>query len=458
MTATLQRPAPVAVRFPSLDDRRRARRRRRRNVALVAAAVVVLALGATAVGVTRARSAASTGYRTGSVERHDVTSSVANVATIEPIAQASVSFPTSGTVATVAVKVGDTVTAGQTLATIDPTALDAKVTDAEAALTRARLRLTEAETASTTASTTTTASITTGGRSTSGASGGAAPSGSSAGSAPSGSSSTGSASSAIEASQAVTEAEQALAVAQQARAQATLVAPIAGRVEAVTLTIGQSVSSGSTSDRIVIAGSDELEAVTSVTVDQVPKVKVGAIVTVVPDGGRTALTGQVREVAVAPTTSSTGTSTYRVVIGFDPPVTDLGNGSTATATIATGSATDVVVVPTSAVTRNGTLATVAVVDGETIATTRVQVGVVGEQWTEITSGLQVGQTVALADLGQALPSSATDAANANRRGVGGGGQGFPGGGQGFPGGGQGFPGGGQGFPVGGPPSGGGPGR
>ena len=446
MTATVERPAPVAVRFPSLEDRRRARRHRRRNVALAAAAVVVLALGATAVGVTRARTAGATGYRTSAVERHDVTSSITNVATIEPTAQAAVAFPASGTVATVSVKVGDTVTAGQQLATIDPSSLDAKVTAAEAVLTKAQLRLTEAETASTTASTTTTV---TGGGSTSGASGGAAPSGSSAGSAPSGSSSTGSASSVTEATQAVTEAEQALAVARQARAQATLVAPIAGRVEAVTLTIGQSVSSGSTSDRIVIAGSDELEAVTSVTVDQVPKVKVGAIVTVVPDGGRTALTGQVREVAVAPTTSSTGTSTYRVVIGFDPPVTDLGNGSTATATIATGSATDVVVVPTSAVTRNGTLATVAVVDGETIATTRVQVGVVGEQWTEITSGLQVGQTVALADLGQALPSSATDAANANRRGVGGA-NGFPGGGgpPSFVGGG------GNGFPGGGPPSGG----
>lgn len=401
MTVTVERPAPVAVRFPSLEDRRRARRHRRRNVALVAAAVVVLALAATAVGVTRARTAGATGYRTSAVERHDVTSSITNVATIEPTAQAAVAFPTSGTVATVSVKVGDTVTAGQQLATIDPSSLDAKVTAAEAVLTKAQLRLTEAGEGGT------------------------------------------------QATQAVTEAEQALAVAQQARAQATLTAPIAGRVEAVTLTVGQSVSSGSTSDRIVIAGSNELEAVTTVTVDQVPKVKVGAAATVVPDGGRTALAGTVREVAVAPTTSTSGASAYRVVIGFDPPVTDLGNGSTGTATIVTGTAHDAVVVPTSAVTRNGTLSTVAVVDGEQVTTTRVQVGVIGAEWTEITSGVQVGQTVALADLGQALPSSATDAANANRRGVGGA-NGFPGGGgpPSFVGGG------GNGFPGGGPPSGG----
>jgi HlyD family secretion protein len=39
----------------------------------------------------------------------------------------------------------------------------------------------------------------------------------------------------------------------------------------------------------------------------------------------------------------------------------------------------------------------------------VQTGAVGEAWTEITDGLEVGQTVVLADLDAPLPSSATNA-------------------------------------------------
>jgi hypothetical protein len=49
-------------------------------------------------------------------------------------------------------------------------------------------------------------------------------------------------------------------------------------------------------------------------------------------------------------------------------------------------------------------------DGAPTATD-VEVGAVGATWTEVTSGLEEGDEVILADLDEPLPSSATDSAN-----------------------------------------------
>jgi macrolide-specific efflux system membrane fusion protein len=61
------------------------------------------------------------------------------------------------------------------------------------------------------------------------------------------------------------------------------------------------------------------------------------------------------------------------------------------------------------VTTDGTRHTVGVVSGGTTTTTTVQVGVVGDTWTEIKRGVRAGEIVALADLAEALPGSATTA-------------------------------------------------
>jgi trimeric autotransporter adhesin len=126
-------------------------------------------------------------------------------------------------------------------------------------------------------------------------------------------------------------------------------------------------------------------------------------------------------IAAAPiaTTSTTAATTYRVIIGFTPPPTDLGIGSTASVTIVTGSVSAVLAVPTSAVTTAGTRHTVAVPSDDSTKEVTVEVGVVGDQWTQITSGLTLGQAVVLANLDDPLPGSATTAATgtANRQGV-----------------------------------------
>ena len=66
---------------------------------------------------------------------------VAASAEIVPLRTAQLSYPAVGRVKTVDVKVGDTVTAGQTLVTFDTTLLEARVREAEANLSIAQIQL-----------------------------------------------------------------------------------------------------------------------------------------------------------------------------------------------------------------------------------------------------------------------------------------------------------------------------
>ena len=105
----------------------------------VPAAVVVLLVGG--VFGTRAFASGSGGpaYRLGTVTRGAVDQTLTLSGTVRKASQATSSFRVSGTVKTVPVGIGDQVTAGQTLATLDPTALQAAVTaSAESRLRRRR--------------------------------------------------------------------------------------------------------------------------------------------------------------------------------------------------------------------------------------------------------------------------------------------------------------------------------
>ena len=72
---------------------------------------------------------------------HDVDALLNGVATVEPVSQASVAFPAAGTVASVDVKVGDSVTVGQPLASLDPQSLTRRCTTKQATLAQAQLDL-----------------------------------------------------------------------------------------------------------------------------------------------------------------------------------------------------------------------------------------------------------------------------------------------------------------------------
>ena len=65
--------------------------------------------------------------------------------TVQPASSATVSFPISGTVATVPVSVGSTVSAGSVLATVDGTALSLALAQAKSTLAQAKLTLEQDE-------------------------------------------------------------------------------------------------------------------------------------------------------------------------------------------------------------------------------------------------------------------------------------------------------------------------
>ncbi|MET0729162.1 MAG: HlyD family efflux transporter periplasmic adaptor subunit [Acidimicrobiales bacterium] len=211
-------------------------------------------------------------------------------------------------------------------------------------------------------------------------------------------------------------------VAQQAVAQAAIASPIAGTVIAVNMTPGDEVDAASATANIIISGRGGYEATVNVSVDDLADLEVGQAATVRPDGSDEEIEGEVVAIGVAANAGS-----FPITIGLDGNTRRLGNGATATADITTSAAEDVLTVPTSAVAVDGETASVQVPDGDDTEAVTVEIGAVGATLTEITSGLEAGQEVVLADLDEPLPGSATDTSSTTL-GPGGFNGGFPAGG------------------------------
>ena len=507
------------------------KRRRGRLIALGVVVAVVLAGGAAVAG---ADSDPGASYRTAKVATRAVDEVLDAVATVEPVSQASVSFPVAGTVAQVDVAVGDTVAVGDSLASLDTKALEATLTERKAALDQAELVLEKAldgesvggtgnngvvqtialvtpaptggggadaelaaaqqavldaqrqvdadllaaeqafasatqicasdedEAADTTDTTATTDPTTppddltacraaldavmtaqqqvaasqtalaqastaldtllteraaaTG----SATDGGASPqtpnqNAPSTPSAPSGGGSPSPSSADLVAYQkAVDAAALQVMVAAQAVEQATIASPIAGTVAVVDLAVGDEVTAASTTAKIVVVGAGGYEVTTTVSVTELPDVEVGQGVVISPDGSDSTIEGQVVSIGVAGSSSS-GTTTYPVVIGIVGDGTDLRNGSVASVAIVTNATSAALAVPTSAITTQGSRHTARVLDGGTVTTKTVEVGAIGATWTEITSGLTAGEEVVLADMNEPLPGSATDSSGSTNQ-------------------------------------------
>jgi HlyD family secretion protein len=483
---------------------------------LVGAAVLVavLAVG----GVAWARTGGSPAYRTAAVTRGSVTSTLNLVGTITPVQSAAVGFAQSGTVASVDVTAGQSVTAGQTLAQLDLTSLQNKLTQAQATAATARQTLAQAEagqlpsgsgsgsgsgaatsggssTSTTTAGTTaalktaqqavvsaqqaadkaaTTArsalsdaetACGTGGTSGSGAGGGGGGSGSGgsgsggSGSGGSGSGTPGSGStadcltaetSAMQAetdlsgkqttlasaetalSQQLTKAtsstggsggsssstvsgtqlaqyqaavdadDAAVGVAQQNLDQGTAVSPLTGSIVSVGFATGQSVTAASSTQVVVVSSPNGYEVDATVPTADIASVAVGQKASVTPDGSTGALAA-----TVTSTSASATSSGFPVVLGFSGTSPALHQGASATVTVTTGSVANSVVVPTSAVRGLGTRHVVEVLNGSTLQSTVVTVGVTGPLQTQVLSGLTVGQQVVLADLSSTVTSDSS---------------------------------------------------
>lgn len=116
---------------------RRSRSTKKVVVGIVAVAVLATAGLVYATTVTSAQSQ----FRLATVSKSTVTQSMTLSGTLTPISQASVSFPTSGKVASVSVKAGQNVHVGDELAQLDTKSLNAKVASANKSVAAAKLSL-----------------------------------------------------------------------------------------------------------------------------------------------------------------------------------------------------------------------------------------------------------------------------------------------------------------------------
>lgn len=391
--------------------------------ALVASVIVLLIVLAGAVTLlTRRSEPEQVASTTATAHVSTLSQTVSASGTIAPRIRSDLNFTSAGTVTSVAVKMGDTVAAGQTLASIDPTALQQAVDSAQAGVDAASATLSATRSSSTATSNQIAA-----------------------------------------ASSQLNAANAKLETANAQRAAADLVTPIAGTVAVVDLSVGQQVSgSGSTSGTgsggaagssgssssgssasssaaIVVIQTDAWVIEASVSSADLPQVKPDLQVQIVPTGSTTTVFGTVSSVGVIATTSS-GVASFPVTVAVTGNPSGLFAGATAAVNIVVKEVADALVVPTGAITTaDGKTVVTKVQDGQQV-TTAVTIGMVQGTLTQIVTGLAEGDEVLVTR--SAGPNVQGGSQPTRTRGS----SGFPGGGAGQPP--SGMPGGGQGAPAG----------
>jgi multidrug efflux pump subunit AcrA (membrane-fusion protein) len=131
--------------------------------------------------------------------------------------------------------------------------------------------------------------------------------------------------------------------------------------------------------------------------------------------------------AVSPTSSVvSNVVTYPVTVVLTRPPSTVKQGMTAQVAVIVQTATNVLELPSAAITTTGSISTVKVIDASgTQKTTPVTLGLVGTSYTEIASGLSEGQKVVEPTASVSASSGASPSGSA-RPSIGGGG-GFGGG-------------------------------
>ncbi|MDR1432204.1 MAG: efflux RND transporter periplasmic adaptor subunit [Propionibacteriaceae bacterium] len=203
----------------------------------------------------------------------------------------------------------------------------------------------------------------------------------------------------------VLQAQQRLDEAKASLAKATLKASVSGTVGALTLVAGGS-SSGSVT--IVGDGAAELSFELPLAVRQLAEV--GGEVSASPAGSTDSLDGLITSISQLETSGTAGDKpTYTVVALVDDPDQALADGSTASIRLIVRAATDVVTVPASSVvitgSGEGTVSVVESAEAQDARETPVKLGAQGQGLVEITSGLDEGELVVLADSTEPLPSN-----------------------------------------------------
>ncbi len=304
--------------------------------------------------------------RTVAVAQGKVTATVTADGSIGSANTMSADFATGGTVTAIKVKVGDKVAKGAVLATVDATEVKESLATAERNLDAARDALDRAEDG-------------------------------------------GDDSSIANAENQVDQAASAVAAAQRTVAGTVLKAPMAGTVVAVGGAVGgssggssgggggnnSSSSSSSGSGFVQLADLTKLQVTAGVAEADATRLKVGQSATVTWNAltGATA-TGKVS--AISPTASSGNTVTYPIEVLLDSIPEGTRLGQTVSLSVTVDEVVDAVYVPAAAVRTAGGRTTVIVVKDGVQETRAVEIGLKGDAYTVIVSGVTVGEQVVLA--------------------------------------------------------------
>ena len=191
-------------------------------------------------------------------------------------------------------------------------------------------------------------------------------------------------------------------------AATTVKAPVAGDVASISAIVGENAptssssaasASGSASGFIVLTNVSALRIQAGFSESDTAKIQAGQLATFAFAALPTlSPTGTVASIDLLPSTSS-GATSYNVTFDLDAAVPGLKPGMSATVTVTTGSAINVLQVAAQAVTIRGTRASVNVVTTvggkEVLTRTSVVVGLQGDSTDQILSGLKEGEKVAL---------------------------------------------------------------
>jgi macrolide-specific efflux system membrane fusion protein len=348
---------------------------RRPSVAVNAALVVALLAGVywayeTLSGPATTQ-AAGASVRTVPVQQGTVTRTVTADGSVESASTASAGFVTGGTVTAIRVRVGQVVKKGQVLAKVDPADAQRGLDAAEADLDAANDAVDRAESA--------------------------------------GSDTSSAANEVDQARLAVDEAEAAVA-------GTTLKAPMAGTVTAVNGTLGssssgtgsassgggsqggdggQEESSSSSSGFVEIADLTRMQISAAFAEADATRLKEKQAATVTWN----ALSGATAAAAVAAIDPSATTAnnvvTYGVTLTLDRVPTGAKVGQTVSVAVTTGSVQNATYVNAAAITTVGNRHTVTVIANGVRETRQVEIGLEGDQATQITSGVEAGEQVVI---------------------------------------------------------------
>jgi hypothetical protein len=199
----------------------------------------------------------------------------------------------------------------------------------------------------------------------------------------------------LSAEQQLNNARLALQLAQDKLAGTTITAPVAGRVLSVAGIVGAQESPGG-SGFVVLGGVNENDVRAMFSEADVAHLAIGQSATItLPNRHGQTLTGKVSQIDPAGVVSGRLVR-YGVVVAFDQAPADVLLGETANVAVATESVSDVLFVSSAAVTGEGNgTGTVTVRTGGHDVRRTVQIGLRGDQYTEIRSGLAQGDQVLL---------------------------------------------------------------